>query len=145
MAITGLVSAIMVAGVAVAGFSTNTAWAGGPVGPVDNPDHVSEAVGTGTFGDALVGFHATGVTNEEASANVVAKCQLAGGQNCTTDAVTNQDHCIVAISDQDVNVVSGGFGVTIEAARLDALQRAVANGMPLPPTAHIVISDCHCD
>lgn len=142
---TGFVSVFIAGGCVAATVVAGSAWAGGPIGPVDDPNHASEAVGTGTFTNALVGFHATGATNEEAAANVIAKCQLAGGQDCTADEVTNEDLCIVSVADDGPDVVAGGAGVTVEAARDDALRRAAANGTPLPPTASVVISDCHGD
>ena len=69
-----------------------------------------------------------------------------GGQNCTSDEVTNDNLCIVSVADAGNEVVAGGAGATVEAARDDAFQRAAANGTPLldrPPP--IVISDCHFD
>ena len=104
---------------------------------------MSVAVGTGVFVDELVGFRATGPTNEDASARVIAQCQSAGGQECTSDEVTNDNLCIVSVADDSNDVVAGGAGATVEAARDDALQRAAANGTPLSPAASIVISDCH--
>ena len=103
----------------------------------------SVAVGTGVFVDELVGFRATGPTNEEASARVIAQCQSAGGQECTSDEVTNDNLCIVSVADDGNDVVAGGAGATVDAARGDALQRAAANGTPLSPAAVVVISDCH--
>jgi len=49
----------------------------------------------------------------------------------------------VSVADDGNEVVAGGAGVTTEAARDDAFQRAAANGTPLGPNATIVISDCH--
>ncbi len=142
---TALVSAIVAAGVVAAGISTGTAWAGGPGGVINDPEDIFEAVGTGIFEGALVGFHATGDTKEEASEGVIALCQGAGGQECTTDQVTNDNLCIVSVADDAPDVVAGGSGVTVEAAREDALRRAAANGTPLTATARIVISDCPLD
>lgn len=143
MANTRLVSVILAAGVITAGISTGIAWAGGPGGVVEDSNQISEAVGTGVFENAIVGFVAGGATNEEASANVIAKCQAAGGQECTSDEVTNDDLCIVSIADDDSDVVAGGAGTTTEAARADAFQRAAANGTPLAAGSPIVISSCH--
>ena len=134
---------LVIAGVIAVGISTGTAWAGGPGGTVENSTDISVAVGTGVFIDGLVGFTATGATNDEASARVIAQCQSAGGQECTSDEVTNDKLCIVSVADDGNEVVAGGAGVTVEAARADAFQRAAANGTPLGPTAAIVISDCH--
>jgi len=109
----------------------------------EDTNDISVAVGTGVFVDGLVGFKASGATNEEASAQVIAQCQSAGGQECTSDEVTNDNLCIVSVGDDSNEIVAGGAGVTVEAARDDAFQRAAANGTPLGPTAAIVISDCH--
>ena len=138
----GLVAPLVAAGVIAVGISTGTAWAGGPGGAIENSPDISVAVGTGVFIDGLVGFTATGATNDEASARVIAQCQSAGGQECTSDEVTNDNLCIVSVADDGNEVVAGGAGVTSAAARDDAFQRAAANGTPLGPTAAIVISDC---
>jgi hypothetical protein len=138
-----LVAPLLAAGVIAIGISTGTAWAGGPGGVIEDSTDISVAVGSGVFIDGLVGFRATGATNEEASARVIAQCQSAGGQECTSDEVTNDNLCIVSVADDSNDVVAGGAGVTVEAARDDAFQRAAANGTPLGPTAVIVISDCH--
>lgn len=135
----GLFVAMAVIGLGMPG----TAWAGGPGGTVENSGPVSVAVGTGVFIDGLVGFTASGATNEEAAARVIAQCQSAGGQECTSDEVTNDRLCIVSVADAGNDVVAGGAGATVEAARDDAFQRAAASGTPLGPTAAIVISDCH--
>lgn len=140
------VSAIVATGVIAIGMSTGAvAWAGGPDGDVENTSEVSEAVGTGVFAGALVGFRATGTTNDEASSQVIAACQRVGGQNCTADEVTNDDLCIVSLADNESSVVAGGAGTTIEAARQDAVARAAANGTPTAPSATIVISACPQD
>jgi len=138
-----LVAPLVAAGVIAVGISTGTAWAGGPGGAIENSPDISVAVGTGVFIDGLVGFTATGATNDEASARVIAQCQSAGGQECTSDEVTNDNLCIVSVADDGNEVVAGGAGVTSAAARDDAFQRAAANGTPLGPAAVIVISDCH--
>jgi len=138
-----LVAPLVAAGVIAVGISTGTAWAGGPGGAIENSPDISVAVGTGVFIDGLVGFRATGATNDEASARVIAQCQSAGGQECTSDEVTNDNLCIVSVADDGNEVVAGGAGVTSAAARDDAFQRAAANGTPLGPAAVIVISDCH--
>ena len=140
---TRLVAPLVAAGVIALGISTSTAWAGGPGGAIEDSNDISVAVGTGVFVDGLVGFKASGATNEEASAQVIAQCQSAGGQECTSDEVTNDNLCIVSVGDDSNEIVAGGAGVTVEAARDDAFQRAAANGTPLGPTAAIVISDCH--
>ncbi|BBY59909.1 DUF4189 domain-containing protein [Mycolicibacterium sarraceniae] len=142
MASTRLVSAIVVGGVIAAAASTGIAWAGGPDGGTDNPNEVSEAVGTGAFLGVLEGFRATGATNGEASARVIAACEQAGGIECSVDEVTNENLCIVSVADDGNSTVAGGAGPTVEAARQDALQRAAANGTPFGPGAGIVISAC---
>jgi hypothetical protein len=143
MAKTRLVSVILAAGVLSAGVSAGIAWAGGPGGVVEDTSDISDAVGTGVFNGAIVGFHEVGPTNDVASARVIAACQAAGGEECTTDEVTNDNLCIVSVADDDSDVVAGGAGVDVEAARQDALQRAAANGTPLNPASPVVISSCH--
>lgn len=140
MANTRWVPAIIAAGVIVAGASIGTAWAGGPSGTVE-PD-ISAAVGSGAFAGELVGFVATGATNDEASARVIAACQAAGGVDCTADEVTNDNLCIVSVVDDETDVVAGGAGPTIEAAQADALARAAAAGTPEGVGATILVSSC---
>ncbi|OMC40211.1 hypothetical protein A5740_24695 [Mycobacterium sp. GA-1841] len=136
-------AALGAAGIIVAGVSIPTAWEGGPGGVVENSDDDSyAAVGTGTFHDALVGFRATGDTRAEAAQAVVAKCQAASGGDCTSDAETNDNLCIVSVADDASDVVVGGAGATVEAAREDAVRRAAAQNMPVGPAAAVVISDC---
>ena len=97
MSKTRLIWAVVAAGALAGGVSTGLAWAGGPGGTIEDPEDVSAAVGTGTFEDfsdgpgglnAEVGFTATGDTNDEAAATVIAACQAAGGVDCTSDEVT---------------------------------------------------------
>jgi hypothetical protein len=128
------------AGVVAGGVSTGTAWAGGPGGTVE--EDTSVAVGTGLFSNSIVGFTATGATNDEASANVIAACQAAGGIECTADEVTNDNLCIAAVASDLTDIVAGGAGPTVEAARQDALNKAVANGTPEGPDAVVVVSVC---
>ncbi|MUL85281.1 MULTISPECIES: hypothetical protein [unclassified Mycolicibacterium] len=142
MANTRLVSVFVAAGVLVAGGTAATAWAGGPPGFVEYPGDVSVAVGTGEFEGTLAGFTATGATNDQASAAVIAACNAAGGAECTSDEVTNDRLCIVSVADGASGVVAGGAGVTLEAARQDALNRAAANNTPLGPNAATVVSAC---
>lgn len=137
-----LVTTIVAASVVLAGGAAATAWAGGPPGFVQDLDDVSVAVGTGEFEGALVGFTATGDTNDEASAAVIATCTAAGGVECTSDEVTNDRLCIVSVGDGVTHVVSGGAGVTVEAARDDAFNRAAAAGTPLGADATTVVSAC---
>jgi hypothetical protein len=140
MANTKLISFMAAAGIVAAGISISSAGAGGPSGVVE--DDMFEAVGTGVFIDALDGFTATGDSAAEASAAVIAACQAAGGVDCTADEVTNDNLCIVSVADDVTDVVAGGAGATVEAARADAFARATANGTPFSPSALTVISDC---
>ncbi|MFZ4372332.1 MAG: hypothetical protein ACOYO2_03790 [Mycobacterium sp.] len=140
MANTKLISLMAAAGIVAAGISISSAWAGGPSGAIE--EDMFEAVGTGVFIDALDGFTATGDSAAEASAAVIAACQAAGGVDCTADEVTNDNLCIVSVADDVTDVVAGGAGATVEAARADAFARASANGTPFGPSALTVISDC---
>ena len=142
MAKTRLVSAIVAAGVIAAGASATYAWAGGPGGTVDNSADIYEAVGTGTFIGELDGFRATGATAQEASAGVIAACQAAGGVDCTSDEVTNDNLCIVSVGSDLKDIVAGGAGPTVEAARQDAINRAAANNTPLGEDAVVIVSNC---
>ena len=150
MSRTRLVTAIA-AGVLIGGISTGVAWAGGPGGTIEDPEDIFAAVGTGTFEDfsdgpdglsSEAGFTATGDTAEEASAAVLAQCQAAGGVDCSVDEVTNDNLCIVSVGSSIAGVVAGGAGATVEAAQMDAMNRAAANGTPLGPDAVVVISAC---
>lgn len=148
MAKTRLLAAIA-AGVVIGGISTGVAWAGGPGGTVEADTFA--AVGTGTFEDfsdgaaglsSEAGFTATGDTADEASAAVLAQCQSAGGVDCTVDEVTNDNLCIVSVGSSSAGVVSGGAGPTVDAARMDAMNKAAANGTPLGQDAVVVVSAC---
>jgi uncharacterized protein YgbK (DUF1537 family) len=132
--------AVVAAGVLAGAVSTGIAWAGGPDGAVEQD--ISVAVGTGTFTNAIVGFTATGATNDEASARVIAACQAAGGADCTADEVTNDNLCIASVASDLTDIVAGGAGPTVEAARQDALNKAMANGTPEGPDAVVVVSAC---
>ncbi|MFM9033609.1 MAG: DUF4189 domain-containing protein [Mycobacterium sp.] len=135
------VSAIVAAGFVAAGLSTGIAWAGGEGGTVQ-PDDISVAVGTGEFINELAGFTAYGPNNDAAAAAVIAACQAAGGVECTADEVTNDNLCIVSVASDSTDVVAGGAGPTIEAARQDALNKAIANGTPEGADAVVVVSAC---
>ena len=137
---TRVVWTVVAAGVIAGGVSTGIAWAGGPGGVVQ-PD-ISVAVGTGTFRDAIVGFTATGATNDEASAKVIGACLAAGGADCTADEVTNDNLCIVSVASNATDIVAGGAGPTIEAARQDAINKALANGTPEGSDATVIVSAC---
>ena len=56
--------------------------------------------------------------------------------------MTNDRLCIVSVGDGVTHVVSGGAGVTVEAARDDAFNRAAAAGTPLGADATTVVSAC---
>lgn len=142
MASTRSMLTMVAAGVVAAGTSAGIAWAGGPGGVVEDPEDMYAAVGTGVYSNALAGFSATGDSAEEASAAVIAACQAAGAQDCTADEYTNDNLCIVSVADDVSDVVAGGAGPTVEAARLDAIQRAAANNTPFSPAAVVVISAC---
>jgi uncharacterized protein YgbK (DUF1537 family) len=120
--------------------STGIAWAGGPAGTVEADTSV--AVGTGLFSNSIVGFTATGATNDEAEAKVIAACQAAGGVECTADEVTNDNLCIASVASDLADIVAGGAGPTVEAARQDALNKAIAQGTPEGPDAVVVVSAC---
>jgi predicted small secreted protein len=141
MAKTRLVTAIVAAGVIAAGVPAGIAWAGGPDGAVEDTD-ISQAVGTGTFIGEIDGFTALAPTNEEASAEVLAACNAAGGVDCTVDEVTNDNLCIVSAGDPDTGEVAGGAGPTVEAAFADAAARAATTDLPFGPTAVVIISAC---
>ncbi len=142
MAKTRLVSAIVVAGALAVGVPAGMAWAGGPGGTVDDPPDIFAAVGTGAFIGEMDGFIGTGDTLEEASQSVLAQCNAAGGIDCTVDEVTNDNLCIVSVADDNVDVISGGAGPTVEAAVADAYARAAGQGTPMTPGAPVVVSVC---
>lgn len=151
MASTRRVTTMVAAGIFAASISAATALAGGPGGTIEDLSVPFRAIGTGTFenyadGPARdsteVGFSATGATAEEASAAVIAECQAAGGVDCSSDMVTNDNVCIVSVGDDATDVVSGGAGVTIDAARQDAIQRAAASNLPIDPASPVIISAC---
>jgi hypothetical protein len=142
--------AALAAALIAGSISTGIAWAGGPGGAVEDPEDIFAAVGTGTFEDfsdgpnglsGEAGFTATGDTAEEASA-VIAQCQAAGGVDCTADEVTNDNLCIVSVGSSTAGVVAGGAGVTVDAARQDAINKAAANNTPLGADAVVIISAC---
>ena len=137
-----LVSAVFAAGVAATALSVGPAWAGGESGAIESPADISAAVGSGVLGDAIVGFTATGATNAEAMAHVVAACQAAGAEQCTADEETNDRLCIVNVDHAETGVVAGGAGVTVELARQDAFNRAAANNTPLDPSDPTLAVSC---
>jgi hypothetical protein len=56
--------------------------------------------------------------------------------------VTNDNLCIVSVGSGIAGVVAGGAGVTVEAARLDAINKAAANNTPMSADAVVIISAC---
>lgn len=151
-------AAALAAGVTAAGISIGVAWAGGPGGTVDDSPGppgsyggMFSAVGSGTFenfADGVgrynveVGYNAYGNTAAEAEAGVVGQCQAEGGVSCSADMVTNDNLCIAVVVDINTRVDVGGAGPTVEAARLNAVERAAANGTPVSPNSPVLISDC---
>lgn len=130
---TGL--AVMVATAAIS-------WAGGPGGVVTGGD-ISRAVGSGVMDGLLVGFSASGPTNDAASAAVVAACQSTGAEQCSSDEVTNDVFCIVSVgADDGSGIVSGGAGATIEAARADAFANVARANLVLDPSARVLAGSC---
>lgn len=150
MAKTRLVWAIVAAGVLAGGMS-GCSKSETPAAPADAED-ISVAVGTGEFTDregdknpdtnTIVGFTATGDTNEEAMGAVILACQEAGGVECTADEVTNDKLCIASVASSTSHVVAGGAGATVEDARLDAIKRAEDNKTPIGDDAFVVVSSC---
>jgi hypothetical protein len=130
------------AAIVVATFSAGSAGAGGPDGVVENGDDFSQAVGSGVLHGTLVGFAATGPTNETASAAVIAVCQQAGAEECSRDEVTNDDLCVVSVGEDSSGVVAGGAGPTVEEARDDAFRHSVDAGAALTPDAQLLVSAC---
>jgi hypothetical protein len=110
---------------------------------VEPDGDISVAVGSGVLDVALVGFTATGPTNEAATAAVIAACQQAGALDCSRDEVTNDSLCIASVGASDGSgVVAGGAGPTVEAARDDAFRHAQEADAPLDPGARILASAC---
>ena len=148
-------AAAVAAGVSAAGISFGIAWAGGPGGTVDDSPGppgsyggMFSAVGSGTFVDPSdqdsveVGYNAYGNTEAEAESSLIGQCVADGGQNCSADMVTNDNLCIAVVVDINTRVDVGGAGPTVEAARLNAVDRAAANGTPVSPNSPVLISDC---
>ncbi|ANW65061.1 hypothetical protein BCA37_16980 [Mycobacterium sp. djl-10] len=120
---------------------TGVAWSDGPTG--GGEADISAAVGSGVLDSRLVGFIATGPTNEAASAAVIAACQSAGALDCSRDEVSNDDLCLVSVGvDDGRGIVAGGAGPTVEVARDDAIRHAEVAGAPLGPGARILASTC---
>ncbi|HEY7051893.1 MAG TPA: DUF4189 domain-containing protein [Mycobacterium sp.] len=139
------VSAVLAAGVVAAGaamVAAGPAWADGPGGEIEGPQ-LSRAVGSGVVDGDLVGYSATGATNAEAEAAVIAVCQNAGATECTSDEVTNGPICIVSVGAEDGSgMVAGGAGETIDEASTDAFQNASEFEQTLDPGSSILASSC---
>lgn len=137
-----LLTAISALGVAGTLMCTASAWAGGPGGVVEDPD-LSRAVGSGLVNGLLVGYTATGPTNEAAAATVVSVCAAAGAEQCSSDEVTNDVFCVVTVgADDGSGLVAGGAGGTVESARDDAYRNAARAGVMLDPAARVLASSC---
>lgn len=118
------------------------ASAGGPDGVVEDGP-ISRAVGSGLNGGTLVGFTATGPTNDAASAALIAACQGAGAQQCSSDEVTNDVFCVVSVgADDGTGIVAGGAGPTVDAARDDAFRNVGRANLVLNPAARVLASSC---
>ncbi|WP_238994609.1 hypothetical protein [Mycolicibacterium chubuense] len=135
-------SAAAVIGVSMSMVSSPPARAGGP-GGVAETGVLSRAVGSGVRDGMLVGFSATGPTNDAAAAAVIAVCQGAGAAQCSSDEVTNDVFCVVSVgADDSSGIVSGGAGATIEAARDDAFRHVGSANLTLDPGARVLASSC---
>lgn len=129
-------------GLAVMVVTAAISWAGGPGGVVTGGD-ISRAVGSGVMDGLLVGFSASGPTNDAASAAVVAACQSTGAEQCSSDEVTNDVFCVVSVgADDGSGIVSGGAGATIEAARDDAFANVARANLVLDPSARVLAGSC---
>ena len=141
-----------IVGVSAAVIAAGTAWADPPAddspGPPGSYGGMFSAVGSGTFVDPSnqdtveVGYNAYGDTAVQAEEAVIGQCLAAGGQDCSSDMVTNDNVCIVVVTDLTTRVDVGGAGPTVEAARVDAVLRAAANGTPVGLDSPVLISDC---
>ena len=127
---------------AVTVLAASPSSAGGPGGVVTGGD-ISRAVGSGVMDGLLVGFTASGPTNDAASAAVVAACQSTGATECSSDEVTNDVFCVVSVgADDGSGIVSGGAGPTIEAAREDAFAHVRQADLVLDPSARVLAGSC---
>lgn len=129
-------AAVVATSVVAATIWAGSAWA-------DEPDDMSVAVGSGVIEMTLVGFTATGPTNEAATAAVIAACQDTGAVDCTRDEVTNENLCVVSVGAGDGSgIVSGGAGPTVLAARDDAFRHAQDANVPFDADARILAAAC---
>ncbi|MFL0288382.1 hypothetical protein ACJH6H_24305 [Mycobacterium sp. SMC-21] len=116
--------------------------ADGSAGVLGKPNNIAAAVGSGVRGGVIVGFTATGPDVRAASVAVIAACNRAGADQCTSDEVTNDRLCIVNVHAPESGVVAGGAGPTVEDARRDAFNRAAANNTPLAADSPTLVSSC---
>ncbi len=138
----GRVIAAVVAVFGASVMAAAPACADGSAGVVENPYDIAAAVGSGVQDGVIVGFSATGPDVPAAAAAVTAACQRAGADQCTSDEVTNDRLCIVNVDAPETGVVAGGAGLTVEAARQDAFNRAAANNTPLAPDSPTLAWSC---
>ena len=142
MAVARRVSGFVFAALGVALVSASPAWAGGPDGVVED-GNISRAVGSGLSNGTLVGFTASGATNDAASAALIALCQNSGAQQCSSDEVTNDVFCVVSVgADNGTGIVAGGAGPTVDAARDDAFRNVGRANLVLDPAARVLASSC---
>lgn len=135
-------ASVAFAAVFVAVLTAGPAAAGGPDGVVED-GNISRAVGSGLSGGTLLGFTATGPTNDAASAALIAACQDAGAQQCSSDEVTNDVFCVVSVgADDGSGIVAGGAGPTVDAARDDAFRNVGRANLMLDPAARVLASSC---
>lgn len=135
-------ASVAFAAVFVAVLTAGPAAAGGPDGVVED-GNISRAVGSGLSGGTLLGFTATGPTNDAASAALIAACQDAGAQQCSSDEVTNDVFCVVSVgADDGSGIVAGGAGPTVDAARDDAFRNVERANLMLDPAARVLASSC---
>ena len=135
-------ASVAFAAVFVAVLTAGPAAAGGPDGVVED-GNISRAVGSGLSGGTLLGFTATGPTNDAASAALIAACQDAGAQQCSSDEVTNDVFCVVSVGAADGSgIVAGGAGPTVDAARDDAFRNVERANLMLDPAARVLASSC---
>ena len=74
---------------------------------------------------------------------LIAACQGAGAQQCSSDEVTNDVFCVVSVgADDGTGIVAGGAGPTVDAARDDAFRNVGRANLVLNPAARVLASSC---
>ena len=142
MIITRRVHVVLAATAVAAAALAAPAWAGGPGGVVENDD-ISRAVGSGVLDGALVGYSSSGADNAAASAAVIAACQSAGADQCSSDEVTNDVFCVVSVGvDDGSGIVAGGAGESVEAASADAVKNVGRANLTLSAPTRVLASSC---